>query len=364
MSIGEQLRKAVKTKELCSIFEASDLEGGYTGIVKRVTEDEILLHQVERDGTDGGYQVRRLENIICCSMGGSELKRRKTLWQEHEHREIYFPAKRDSMIADILAYAAAHAEPVGLICQGVGYGGWIISFSDDMVILKELASCGEEEGVVWLRRDWIDAIQIQSPELLIRAKLSKTEPKKGEEKREDFYHKLQRYAGKEHLFEFYNRPDDPGHYCVGMVEYLTGEEIMIKNIDMQGRYNGHSVLLLDHIFCIYQKSKYLSKMRFIQKCDLSQNGLCLKGECLSEELLTYAYENDLLITLTIDDKEYDGKVVDWDSEQIVLDTRDSFGSNEERIWILRYWVTSLWIENSNLRHLKMIEKNREGQSKL
>ena len=85
---------------------------------------------------------------------------------------------------------------------------------------------------------------------------------------------------------------------------------------------------------------------------------------MSEELLTYAYENDLLITLTIDDKEYDGKVVDWDSEQIVLDTRDSFGSNEERIWILRYWVTSLWIENSNLRHLKMIEKNREGQSKL
>lgn len=363
MNLKSRLSEAVETKELYSVFEQKDLEGGYTGILLNVTEEELLLKKINRDGREDGYFLMRTEDVVCCCTGDSELERRRKLWRGKEEKGLLFSAKSDSLMDGLLSYAAKKMEPVGICCQEQAYTGWLREFSDEMVVLNEVTSYGENDGEVWLRRDCIDTVEADSQELRIRKNMWSGEiPETRRNSEKDFFEKLKAYEGKNGLFEFYL--DDDLEMCyVGEVEHVTEKELMIKHIDARGNYDGHGIFPLNRVVCIYRKSRYLSKMEKLRKDGLKGNSLYMEGEDLSGELMRYVQREQEFIMLEVEEQEYYGKIIDWDENQIQLAVLDPYGKQDGRMWILREWVKAIWIDNGMLQGMILFKNQNSPQEK-
>lgn len=351
MNLKDQLLEVAKTKRLCTVFEYDDLEDGYTGVVLNVTEEELLLKRVNRDGRENGYFLMKTEDIVCYCTGDREMKRRWQLWEEKEYSRMPL-VKGENLMDELLGYALEEMEPVGVCCQGYMYTGWLKGFSDEMVVLTEFTYCGEDDGEVWLRRDCIDTVEVDSQELRIRKNMWSGEiPEMRRNPEEDFFEKLKAYEGKNGLFEFYL--DDDLEMCyVGEVEHVTEKELMIKHINARGNYDGHGIFPLNRVVCIYRKSRYLSKMEKLREDGLKGKSLYMEGEDLSGELMRYVQREQEFIMLEVEEQEHYGKIIDWDENQIQLAVRDPYGKEDGRMWILREWVKSIWTDNAMLQGMK------------
>lgn len=351
MSLKKQLLEAMSVQQMYSIFTTDDLEEGHTGFVLQVNEDEILLRMINNDGSEGGYYLGKVDDIICCSKSDMELMRRQRLWKGEEKRELRFSNDGKDMMAGIFKYAMENKELVSVLYQEQEYSGQILHFTSEILVMEECTYYGESDGKIWLRREWIDAIEIGTQELRTRKKLSDFESVESiRETGDDFYEKLKLYKGKKKMFEFHIE-DDLDKFYVGEVEYVTEKEVVIRSIDCDGNEDGYAVFALENIRCIYEESKYLSKMERIKKRNTEKKQLKIRGGFLSEEFLMYAQNRQCLIMLEVMGKCYYGKIKGWDKAHICLAAVDEYGAVDGQIWVLREWVKIMQIDSQKLKNL-------------
>lgn len=361
MNLKDQLLEVAKTKRLCTVFEYDDLEDGYTGVVLNVTEEELLLKRVNRDGRENGYFLMKTEDIVCYCTGDREMKRRWQLWEEKEYSRMPL-VKGENLMDELLGYALEEMEPVGVCCQGYMYTGWLKGFSDEMVVLTEFTYCGEDDGEVWLRRDCIDTVEVDSQELRIPKNMWKGRmPEIQQKSEEGFFERLKAYEGKNWLFQFYLDGDLRTCY-VGELECVTEKEFMVRHMNSEGQYDGLAVFPLSRMACVYEKSRYLSKMKKIMSEEWKRKGadFLFKGKFLSNRLMRYAQRKGQFMMLQVEKQEYLGKIIEWDRNQIYLAVYDWYGRKNGEMRILREWVKAIWIDNVGLRKIKKCQKGLDG----
>lgn len=353
MDLHKKMLKVMEQKEFLTIYEKDDLEKGHTGLVLQVSDNKILMKNIDFYGNEDGYCVRKVENIVCCNTGGMDIYRRRQLWEEKKfnYNMERFLAEEENLMTGMLAYAIKNREPVFAFCEECVYSGWVCGYSDEMVIFNELTQYGEDEGELWLKKEYIDALEIGSPDLQIRKKFWKKEMPKCDEKPEkNFYKKLKKYKGSLELFEIYADSDWENCY-VGTIEYVTKKELAIKHIDAEGHYDGYVVLALEAVMCICQKSRYLFKIQKNSKCDTAQVKLELDGENLSDEVLRFAQSKSLPVLLEIGTQRYYGDIEHWTEECIQLKAVDLLGNGLGDMWILREWVDRTWVDSQILQEI-------------
>lgn len=277
MNLKTQLEEAVKSQQIYSIFSIEDLDEGYTGFILRVKKKEILIRMINRDGREGGFFLGKVDDIICCCKGDMELQRRKMLWEENHELIQSLPIEGDNMTSAFFEYAKKKNELISVIYLGEEYSGSVRYFNDEIVIIKECTYYGESDGGLWLRREWVDAVKVKTPELRIRNKMNNlknavTERKTGE----NIYENLKLYEGTEEIFEFYIEEGLDTFY-VGRVAFVTKEEIIISSIDCDGYDDGYAVFALDNMICVSRKSKYLRKIERIKKTKTDSVMLKIRG---------------------------------------------------------------------------------------
>ncbi len=353
MDLHKEMLKVMEQKKFLTIYENGNLEEGYTGLVLQTSDNEILMKNIDFYGNEDGYCVRRIENIVCYNTGGMDIYRKRQLWEEKKHSHVMenFFVEEENLMTGMLAYAIKNREPVFAFCEECVYAGWVCGYSDEIVILNELTPYGEDEGELWLKREYIDALETGSPDLQIRKKFWEKEvPKCDGRPEKSFYRKLKKYKGSLQLFEIYADSDWENCY-VGTIEYVTKKELAIKHIDSEGHYDGYVVLDLEAVMCICQKSRYLSKIQKNNKCDTTQIKLEMDGENLSDEVLRFAQRKSLPVFLEIGTQGYYGDIEQWTEEWIQLRAVDLLGNGKGTFWILREWIDRIWVDNQILREV-------------
>lgn len=352
MSLRKQLLEAMSSRQMYSVFTMDDLEGGYTGFVSQVNEHEILIRMINNDGSEGGYYLGKVNDIICCSKNDRELMRRQRLWEGEEKRKLCFSHDGKNMMDDIFQYAMENKELVSVLYQEQEYSGQILHFTNEILVMEECTCYGESDGRIWLRKEWIDAIEIGTQELQARKKLrdfESVEAMRGTG--DDFYEKLKLYEGKKKLFEFHIE-DNLDKFYVGEAVHVTEKEMVIKSVDCDGNEDGYAVFALENIRCIYEESKYLLKMEKIRKRNTKENQLKIMGEFLSEEFLAYAQNRQCLLMLEVMGTCYYGRIKGWDEVHICLAAVDEYGAADGQIWVLREWVEIMQIYSRRLRRME------------
>ena len=159
MDLHKEMLKVMEQKKFLTIYENGNLEEGYTGLVLQTSDNEILMKNIDFYGNEDGYCVRRIENIVCYNTGGMDIYRKRQLWEEKKHSHVMenFFVEEENLMTGMLAYAIKNREPVFAFCEECVYAGWVCGYSDEIVILNELTPYGEDEGELWLKREYIDA---------------------------------------------------------------------------------------------------------------------------------------------------------------------------------------------------------------
>lgn len=349
MNLKKQLLEAKKSCQMYSLFTMDDLEEGHTGFVLQVDENEILIRMINNDGSEGGYYLGKTNDIICCRRSDMELQRRQKLWKEEE--EAPFLMEGEGMMSALLQYAMENKELISVCYREQEYFGWISYFTDEILVMDECTYYGESDGKVWLRKEEIHGIAIESYELRIRKKLKDFECRELTGKNgKDFYENLKAYEGKGKLFEFYIE-DDLDKFYVGEVAYVTKEELVIKAVDCNGDADGYVLFALEELRCIYEESKYLLKMDRIKKKDTEENLLQMQGRVLGEEFLMYIKNHQCLVMLDVEGECYCGKIEGYDENHICLAAVDEYGAADGQIWVLREWVKTIGIYSNKLKSL-------------
>lgn len=361
MNLKKELSEVMLKKELCSIFVADDFESGYTGFVLGVTDSELLMLKINRDGQEDGYYLRKIDSISYLWTNDGDMKNRLRLWQRDKNK-CFFPAEGEILSDALLSHAMKHRELVYVSnSEEDSYTmGWVKYFSDEILVLEECLSNGEDDGETWLRREYLDELEMDLLEQKLRKKLWTSEipvPEACSEK--TFFEKLKKQEGQNILFRFCTddvKEDD--YFCTGTLEYVTETEVLIYCIDSCGEYNGHTLIPLERISFFCLNDRLLRKINRIRKSEEPENPLLLKGEMLSDEFLQYAQDRDALILTELDeDNCFNGYLLDWDEERIHIAALNSYGADDGQLWIPRNRIKALSIDTIFLRNLKNIRRS-------
>ncbi len=358
MNLKKELSEVMLKKELCSIFVTDDFESGYTGFVLGVTDNEFLMLKINQDGQEDGYYLRRTDSISYLWIDDRDMRNRRQFWQKDESK-CFFPAEGENLSDALLSHAMNHRELVYAAnseedCYAMG---WVKYFSDEILVLEECLSDGEYDGETWLRREYLDELKIEAQEQEFRKKLWTSEiPMPEAYSAKNFFEKLKSHEGQDLLFKFFTDDEkEDSYFCTGIPEYVTETEVLIYCIDVNGEYDGHTLVPLERIsvFCVNDRT--IRRINGLRKTEESEKPFILNGEMLSDEFLQYAQDRDALILAEFDeDNSFDGYILDWDEERIHVSAVNFYGEDDGQVWISRNSIKALSIDTRRLRALKTI----------
>lgn len=167
-------KKNILINELIEIYR--DIESDYfiVGNIIRANENFILYKNFELDGSEAGFGVLLIENILLIKYDTKYLNRIKKLSKSPFTNEIKIPKLKEDYILDTLKYANENNEIIGIELsnsKNLDLLGKINSINEGIIKIVLYDENGEYNGISIVEINAISSVIVRSQECLELYKL-------------------------------------------------------------------------------------------------------------------------------------------------------------------------------------------------
>lgn len=149
-------------------------------------------------------------------------------------------------------------------------------------------------------------------------------------------------------------------FCFGRLDYADDRFFLINEISPKGLEEGIVLRKIDSIFKIEKDSQYCNDMKLLMKAnDTEFKKYDFKNEKLVYEVLKYALDNKLVVTLFCGDEEskVTGFPLEIDNDFCKLTVVDDYGYEYEQQFIV--YLNEVWgidCDNEKEKRLKLLHE--------
>lgn len=160
-------QRALKEGKIISVYdEITSLNHFSAGFVKKVTENEVILKKVNKEGKIDGTAVVKIENIVKIQYDGiyeRKLEILNNLKDEEEQTEADFDDSENS-IAEMLKFAQKFDKIVNISIDEDSNEiiGYVNSIEDDFLEIKTITSESFSDGITILKISDIERVDVDT----------------------------------------------------------------------------------------------------------------------------------------------------------------------------------------------------------
>lgn len=348
MGITKILSKYLENQQLVALYKNNDMESGYFGIITKIGDGEILIKRIDDAGNYDGYQILDLESIVCCCADSLYLKKVLKLMEQTEQGipEIEeLPGKDISN--EILEYAFQTGAYLEIYIGSYRDSGKIADYSDENIVLYGIGPLGSEDGINYIRREYVECLILDSRDMREREKLNlhPVWPKHYVQK--NFTELLQNIKEDGRLVEIWTVDDEESCH-VGTIECSNDEEVLIKNINEEGEYDGYCVRKIEDIVRVVEHSGYLKK--YEQAGEKEKCKIQMHYAGIMESILQSSRQNGRHLRVETAESYHLGKIENVTDDFVEMTKYEEYDYTcDGKIFIERSCIELVWIDTKELR---------------
>jgi len=163
---------------------------------------------------------------------------------------------------------------------------------------------------------------------------------------------------KKEIVSVYSNLTDTTKFCTGIVLGISEEHLLIAHVTPKGMYDGIMLKKLENIYRVDFGGRYEEKIRRLLNNESFKNYTILNNN-LMEYVLTYSKNNKLIITVEINDSNYDdvqGIVEEVADDTVLIKCVTEYGEIEGSTIICIKDITHLVCDSEDEQILKTLAK--------
>lgn len=164
---------------------------------------------------------------------------------------------------------------------------------------------------------------------------------------------FERYAGTGAVLEIYAREEDVSRFDVGRILGMDDDFVLLHTFDQEGRDDGYSLRLMDHVGCVQEGTLYLNKLcRMMERFEPERDCNAVESDDLMTWLAAYAQNNGKIIGMELADSgELDicGLVAEVGEDIISVKQLDTYGADDGISHVRRDLITRMDCDGIELR---------------
>lgn len=138
---------------------------------------------------------------------------------------------------------------------------------------------------------------------------------------------------KNSFISVYTNKENTEIFSIGIVCDFDDDFILLKKVNLEGSFDGFSILLIEDVYLIEWNDAYLKKMQLIIKNDIvgiekEVQKLLLANLRFDDFIKLCLIKNFFISINSIYDIGFMGYVKNYDGENIVLNNIDSYNKND------------------------------------
>ncbi len=161
------LEKFKQEKKVVSIYnDPSDTANCWTGFVKEVDDDYVLIAHISENGFYGGFCLHAIDGIFNIEQGTSYEKKTHKLYElkKQKHPSLSFDLSK-GLLEAVLGYAQNEEIFISIaLVEDDSYPptGLVEEMTEDLICLKNFTSSGEENGFSYIKKEDIHQLFVDS----------------------------------------------------------------------------------------------------------------------------------------------------------------------------------------------------------
>lgn len=133
-----------------------------------------------------------------------------------------------------------------------------------------------------------------------------------------------------HVLSVYTDKEDTDHFAAGFIQRMTEQYVLIAHVSPFGMYDGYVLKYRADIYRVEYQGQYENKVEQLYRLrHQKHNKVENRTDSLIEDLLNYAYENGVFVSIEINNsgyKDVHGKVQTLQNETVVIRQIDESGN--------------------------------------
>ena len=151
---------------------------------------------------------------------------------------------------------------------------------------------------------------------------------------------------------------ESGKHLTGYVAAYNNDELLIKHISPNGYYDGFILIHISDLFRIDIAGQYEQKITTLYMLrEQNHPNINCAGECILFGLMEFAQNNQLIVSLELDDCVLSGFVQSFSEDHVHLAVLDEYGRTDGDTYLLSDEILSVALDTSTEQNIKLLNSH-------
>ena len=155
----KELFSHINDGQLVSLFSTSGDDNGFiVGFILGVSEESVLIKEVDQYGSFDGFTLTRLNDIYRIAYAGKYENKLMKLYSQKKDNTVFMPDARRSLEDSFLLFGSENHHLISVLMNtenGETVSGYIDSFTSENLILNCIDEDGQKNGKTIIDRGQI-----------------------------------------------------------------------------------------------------------------------------------------------------------------------------------------------------------------
>ena len=163
------------------------------------------------------------------------------------------------------------------------------------------------------------------------------------------------------IVSVYCDTENPETHLTGFIDAFNDENLIMQHISPSGLYDGFILIQTDDMLRIDVGGKYERKVEYLYKHKLQSHPELKKQDDLLSSLFNYACENQLFLSVELQEGFLTGCIKDYNGELLCMKLIDKWGCNDGEAIVLKSKIRSIAVDTISEQDIRiMYESNNQN----
>lgn len=151
---------------------------------------------------------------------------------------------------------------------------------------------------------------------------------------------------------------ESGKHLTGYIAAYKEDELLIKHISPSGYYDGFILIHISDLIRVDIAGQYEQKISTLYTLrEQKHPNLNCAGECIFFTLMEFAQNNQLIVSLELDDCVLSGFVQSFSEDHVHLEVLDEYGRTDGDTYLLSDEILSVALDTSTEQNIKLLNSH-------
>lgn len=166
---------------------------------------------------------------------------------------------------------------------------------------------------------------------------------------------------KKKIVSLYCDPENPETHLTGFIDAFNDKNLIVQHISPSGFYDGFILIQTDDILRIDVDGKYERKVECLYKHKLQSHPELKKQDDLLSSLFNHACENQLLLSIELQEGFLTGCIKDYNGELLCMKLIDRWGCSDGEAVVISSRIISIAVDTISEQDIRIVyEANNQN----